>query len=1094
MPIQNYSTKKTHQKVVNNISTKTKQNIVNTYNINPMCLNKNSTKSINWFSNKTNLLEHIEKHGNSDIWLSRDIAPNSGVKQFSVCEWDTYVNLLSTNNHIYEIIDKEKPRYSYLDLDYSDLAHFHAYIQTNEYIASRNYLITEVKQALQDWHESNREPFDINKVVILDSSYEKKVSLHIVNRNILFKNNTDCKIWHERFKEFIDNESVRNRKYDILTIPKCLDMAPYSSFQNFRANGQSKMISDSSDKKAITLKIISDNHSIYDTILTFVSDGDKPCEISPEWYPEIEEIDEFVFNPDIDISDILKTFLYLPPSVLEDRDSWMRVVWCAKNIGMCDEDILLISSQASNYDEQATLQIIRGHNPAGSTIGMGTVFYYLKGAIDDKLYKKLTEPYRNKQLVKQQIQLLTSTDKYKPIEKTDKYVYSEVFDENKTRCTVVCAGLGKGKTKGTVDHIIKHNYDQIIVFTSRVTFAKSVHKRLCNETEYDFTLYNKTKKGGYNIKAPYVVIQCESLHRLDIQTYTHISNNTLLIVDECESVANQMTVNKTHSINHMANLRAFEHLFRHCSKIIALDAFLSPKSIELYKDLNIDFKVYKYTVPLVKRSARHITHKAMFIEKLADDLMACKKIYLQCTSNKKLRREILPGVLELCLKRGKILKICEHHSGRNTVKLTDIETEWPSFDLVACTSTITVGVNFDKVDCFDSLYCYASSASRNIVRDVMQGLYRVRHIRDNLLTYYIDKRLFGLNLITMKSKIRKELAYSNKLKNDQATHLLQSGYEETPAWVTNLIVNNRYEQNMSCMNIEPMFEYYLEQCQYSQEIDVIHADADEVTTPEEVKIEYDDIPEIDYSEVKALKSRKINGDNLTEIEVASITKFWFLYTLIPNCKTQAMAWMYYNDYGFTKFSNIGYEKGIHDGSVRIRDLIEDNKFSGVVNSITLQLKWIGEICEQLGLKNSYELRVPVTKEKLEQVAPWFVENSYDLHTVFGMRDFSKKPKKEPTLVRKTTDLINKILLKWGYSKMEKDNNKTFSKRDENGKRDDLTGYSIVSQNYRVEKDGMFKFIDDRYPTDIIKAKSKQRFDRLVTTSRSVKADLILREK
>ena len=53
---------------------------------------------------------------------------------------------------------------------------------------------------------------------------------------------------------------------------------------------------------------------------------------------------------------------------------------------------------------------------------------------------------------------------------------------------------------------------------------------------------------------------------------------------------------------------------------------------------------------------------------------------------------------------------------------------------------------------------------------------------------------------------------------------------------------------------------------------------------------------------------------------------------------------------------------------------------------------------------------------------------------------------------------------------------------------------IVSKSEITEFDGSFKFTDDRYPSDVIKQKSKQRFDRLLLTTRKAKPDLELREK
>jgi len=1097
MTSQNY-TIQSHSKNTNNISANI-QNVDTNYILDPMCLSNNSVKSIKWFPNKAKLLEQVATDGTDDVFLSRDVLPNSGVKQFAQSNWDTYVALLQSNNHIYEIIDKDTHRYSYLDLDYSDLAHFHAYIQTNEYIASRNYLITEVKQALQDWHESNREPFDINKLVILDSSYEKKVSLHIVNRNILFKNSEDCKIWHEHFKDFIDNESVRNRKYDILTIPKCLDMAPYSSFQNFRSVNQSKMINDPL-KKPVTLKIISE-HEIRDSIVTFISEGDKPCEISPEWYPEIEDVIEFIMPENIDISDVLNIFINLTPALLEDRETWMKIVWAGKNLGLSDEEILLISNKAQNHDEEATLKLIREHNPANSTIGIGTIFFYLKDVIDTKLYRKLTEPFRNKQFVKQQIKLLTCTDIYKPIIRTDKYVYSQIFDENTKRCTVIHAGLGKGKTQGTVDHINSHKYDSIIVVSPRVSFAKSVKGRLDDETEYEFELYNKSRK-NYIITAPYIVIQTESLHRLDLNVYTNWGNNTLLIVDEVESIASQMSVGKTHALNHMKNLQTFEQLFKQCSKIIALDAFISPKTVNLLQDLQIEFNLYRYTVPLVKRVCRSTKTIEAFIHKLAEDIIAGKRIYGQFSSNKKLTELIIPKVTAICLQAGKIIKVCEHHSKRNTVKLVDIKQEWPKYDLVACTSTITVGVNYDTVGVFDALYCFASSSSKNLTRDLFQGLYRVRHVNDNMLTYFLDPRLIGVNMLSSKKLIKMDMKYTNQLKNQQATHHLDEQYEKTPQWVNNLIIANRYEQSMSCINLESMFQHYLEACFYSEQgnddEDVEYSHTEDVVV--KCELNYFDIPEIDLQEMKLLKKKKIDGDDLTDLEQASITKFWMLSCLLPihddhqRDKDYEFCWRHFIDYGYSKFKNIGYEKGVVDGSIRIRDLLENTKFSGIVDNLSLQLESMRDICHELGLKSSYELRQQVSKEQLEKATPWFIENYKKLHTTFGMKIRKDTSKTPPVPSRIATSLIGKIFTKWGYSKFKKCEKREKGPRDKEGKREDTTPFEIISQIPTCAIiDGVF-ILEHHQIGDFIKAKSQKKYDRLVITSSKIRADIELTEK
>ena len=726
----------------------------------------------------------------------------------------------------------------------------------------------------------------------------------------------------------------------------------------------------------------------------------------------------------------------------------------------------------------------------------------MKSTIDADTYKKLTEPYRNNLYVQQQIELLTSPENFKPILKNDKYVYSKVFTENNERCTVIQAGLGKGKTQGTLDHINSHHYDSIVFLSPRVSFAKSVHARLTEETEYEFAVYNKSKK-SYIISEPYIVIQTESLHRLNLNAYTNWGNNTLLIVDECESIAPQMTVGKTHAINHMKNLDTFANLFMQCSKIICLDAFVSPKTVNPLQDLQVDFNLYKYTVPLAKRVCRPLKTLEFLIQKLAEDLINGKRIYLQCTSNKRLNEVMLPRVKAICLKNEKDIKICEHHSKRNTVKLVDIKNEWPKFDLVVCTSTITVGVNFDTVGVFDSLYCYASSSSRNLTRDVFQGLYRVRHVKDNTLTYFLDPRLIGVSMLSSKKFVKMDMLYSTQLKNQQATHHLNEKYEQTPRWIQNLIISNRYEQSMSCINLVPMFQHYLKECCYTEEEvscdrEARYLDPDDIECKHD--IEYSDIPEIDLEQLKALKTKKIEGIDLTDVEHASISKFWMINCLVPNRDTDQreedynMCWNYFKDYGYSKFSNVGYEKGVVDGSIRIRDLLEQTKFSSVVDKLSLRLEMMSDICQQLGLKTSYELGAQVSKEQIELSAQWFIHNYKKIHNIFDIRiqvDKSKKPLPPPRI---STSLINKVFGKWGYSKFKKCAKKVRSKSIKGSKQQDITPFEISSQNEKYERVGNEMLLNRQHPSDFIKARVKTKYDRLLTSSKKIKADLELVEK
>ena len=175
-------------------------------------------------------------------------------------------------------------------------------------------------------------------------------------------------------------------------------------------------------------------------------------------------------------------------------------------------------------------------------------------------------------------------------------------------------------------------------------------------------------------------------------------------------------------------------------------------------------------------------------------------------------------------------------------------------------------------------------------------------------------------------------------------------------------------------------------------------------------------------------------------------------------------------------------------------LLEQTKFSGVVDKLSLRLEMMSDICEQLDLKSSYELGAQVSKEQIDLSAQWFIHNYKKIHNIFDIRIQVDKSKKPLPPSRISTSLINKVFAKWGYTKFKKCNKKSFSKRDANGKREDITPFEIFSQNEIYERVGNEMVLNHQHPSDFIKARMKTKYDRLLTSSKKVRADLELVEK
>ena len=152
-------------------------------------------------------------------------------------------------------------------------------------------------------------------------------------------------------------------------------------------------------------------------------------------------------------------------------------------------------------------------------------------------------------------------------------------------------------------------------------------------------------------------------------------------------------------------------------------------------------------------------------------------------------------------------KILIYTGGSN---IGNIKVDWIDADCVITTATITVGINFNE-EHFHNIFIYASSLSHNLVSDIFQSHFRVRHIKNNKLYYHILPKMnktFPTEYKELHKNFNwKENYFINKHRN----------FETSEYHFKELVINNIYEQNMSSMYLEKMFKYYAKECNYSEE-------------------------------------------------------------------------------------------------------------------------------------------------------------------------------------------------------------------------------------------------------------------------------------
>jgi hypothetical protein len=253
-----------------------------------------------------------------------------------------------------------------------------------------------------------------------------------------------------------------------------------------------------------------------------------------------------------------------------------------------------------------------------------------------------------------------------------------------------------------------------------------------------------------------------------------------------------------------------------------------------------------------------------------------------------------------------------------------------------------------------------------------------------------------------------------------------------------------------------LFNKYLDLCNYKQNtdvpLDILQVEFEAFTEP---TIEYKDIPEITHSKFKQLMKNKTRAP-LTEMENSQVEKFLFQNYIISTPEELEIGmWKIYTNFGRGKFRNLSYEKGITEGNISIKDIMETSGYSHLTNGWCLRLEVIKKIHKWIGLNNTQEYGQKLTKDKLNQNVSLFQKNRKEIHVAFDLRDRTKG-KLNP---KSCLALINKVFDRWGFSRIKMGKRKKVRVE---GKRVDVGEFEIVgSKNDEID---IYKFIKPKNNT------------------------------
>jgi hypothetical protein len=731
-----------------------------------------------------------------------------------------------------------------------------------------------------------------------------------------------------------------------------------------------------------------------------------------------------------------------------DRSKWRNLVWCLISLGV-DTDIIHKYSYEKcidKYTKKSTDEVINCYKPNNNwTINT-------------------LKKWVNQDLIEVQIEI----EKSSTIIKNDRYVGDDIYDQ---QITLIRAGLGRGKTTSFIKYINNTNYKNYICLTSRKTFATSLCNRLNDETNRKFKIY--TDK-DFNISG--LVIQAESLHKIqDIK----FGEDTLIILDECESFLQQMTSSTTHKNNHQTNFDVFLRMLD--CKIIFMDAFLGNKTLSFLTDCNKKYNLYDYVLQPDVRNAIEINpisevldngkigfdYHTPFCNKMMSLISQGKKGYIFIAS-----KNSLEGFLQYINGTFPKIKKAVYYADKKDC-LKDVNESWSKVDLVICNSALTIGVNFDIKNHFDFIACHIEACVSNLVRDMFQSFYRIRHIET--LYYSVDPKLYNFNLNTTTNivEIKKRFTNTNHWFSQHYNEHFPKNipickiYEEA---IFNLFVNATLEQSLSVREIKSEFDKYLKICGYIN----IHDTEPIILVPVGCRITgdtpYENIPEITQKEYYCLLNNQFRKESDTLILEKYVFQQTIWYNKIDVYSLKALWGLFKNCENKKKMRNIAYEKSLQDKTIAINSIVS-HALPILANKMSLKLEMVNKITQWLGLKNTYDTTTPIKKD--DKLIGIFKENVKKIYDIFKIKD--RRKTKDGKFMNgnfndmdfKTVIMItNQVFSKWGYSAIKKGKQK---RKTVDGKQIDISNYiieidtdiydNIIPHNYKEQTSTLERPID-----------------------------------
>jgi len=349
----------------------------------------------------------------------------------------------------------------------------------------------------------------------------------------------------------------------------------------------------------------------------------------------------------------------------------------------------------------------------------------------------------------------------------DRPEIGEITPKSGTFC--IRSPMGSGKTKSLINFLNKCGPDEtIIILSFRLTFSADLARKLP-----DFQLYNKIS-GRINIdKTPRLIIQVESLHRLNYALQSINRAKLTLILDESESIISQWS---NYNSNTERNFDVFSWLVAQAKQVICIDANLSARTFRTITSIRpskpeILDNIYKSG----QKTVQIIAEETEWLGQLTSTLKSGLKVAVPCNTLK--RANAIGAHFKETMPTLNIGLYASDTAESEKARVFSNVHENMKHDLLIYTPTLSAGISFE-LEHYDIMFARFSNKGADCYT-CFQMLGRIRAIKQNRIVMYYKKSSF-CNYVTNEGALLRIVARSDDLVSE-VTKFKKINYVRAPS-------------------------------------------------------------------------------------------------------------------------------------------------------------------------------------------------------------------------------------------------------------------------------------------------------------------------